>query len=88
MVAQNTGNASNSNVAMGVTLQATMRTDPTISLWDGAGTSNRTSYFVVSWTDGFGSTGIVSASEHSFVWGSGAATTVPLFLHYTASAEL
>ena len=64
LVAANSGNNSNATVGLGYTFPVSMsRADPTVSLWDGAGTSNKSSYYQGGWNNGFGSTSILSAAQ-------------------------
>lgn len=84
-------NYSNStNVGAGVTFPVRMRADPTVTVYDGAGTSGKCSALVGpsgSWTDNNASLTVVLAGEQGFNYNT-SVNSVSCMIHYTASAEL
>ena len=80
--------ASNAGAA-GVPFKTTMRCDPAISVWDGAGNANKASTLTLpsTWTDSFVTVTSISAGQNGFV-AAAPATGENAVFHYAADCTI
>jgi hypothetical protein len=64
-----------------------MRTAPSFTFWDGAGTASKMSYYNGSWVDGQSAASLAISTKSAVMTFSGSISIVPM-AHFSAYADL